>query len=128
MVISDVLCVPDLCKTVSLMVMHKMSLLFEDGKVEVHSIEMGDLVALGTEEDGFYRLSTLMFHKDSHSRLWHDRFRSVKHGPLVEAARSQMVDALPLVVFLGGDCQVLEGAADSEEELEEEQIGPVPPA
>ena len=99
MVISDVRCVPDLCKTVSLMVTHKMSVLFKDGKVEVCSTKMGDLVAHGTEEEGFYKLSTLMFHEDSHSRLWHDRFGSVKDGPLAEAARSRMVDALPPVVF-----------------------------
>lgn len=36
MVISDVLCVPILCKIVSLMVVHKMSILFEDGHVSMH--------------------------------------------------------------------------------------------
>ena len=40
MVISDVLCILDLCKTVNPMVTHKMSILFEDGKVEVYSTEM----------------------------------------------------------------------------------------
>ena len=43
MVILDVLCVSDLCKTISLMVMHKMSVLFQDGKVEVHSTKTGNL-------------------------------------------------------------------------------------
>ena len=51
MVISDVLCVPYLCKTVSPMVTHKMSILFEDGTVEVCSTETGDLVAHGTKEE-----------------------------------------------------------------------------
>lgn len=48
-VIAKVLYVPNLCKNllyVSQMVKHRMSILFEDGKMEVHSKDTGNLVAL----------------------------------------------------------------------------------
>ena len=66
--------------------------------MEIRSTVMGDLVAHGTKEEGFYRLSTLMFHEDSHTNLWHERFGSIKDGPLAEVGRSWMMDALPPVV------------------------------
>ena len=52
------------------MAKHKMSVLFEDGKVVVRSKDTSDLVAQGVEEHGLYRLSALLVHKDtSHFRL-----------------------------------------------------------
>ena len=53
MVIFGVLYVLGLCKnllSVSEIVKHRMTILFEDGVVEVHSRDTGDLVAEGIEE------------------------------------------------------------------------------
>ena len=47
------------------MVKHKLSVLFEDGKVEVHSTARGDLVAQGMEEESLYKLSALLVHEDA---------------------------------------------------------------
>ena len=52
-VIFEVLYVPSLCKnllSVSQIVKHRMTILFEDGVVEVRSMDTGDLVVEGTKE------------------------------------------------------------------------------
>ena len=59
--ISRLLYVPDLCKnllSVNQMVKHRMTILFEDAMVEIHSWDTGDLLARGIEEAVLYRLCT----------------------------------------------------------------------
>lgn len=53
--------------------MHKSTVYQSDGKVVVYPKDMGDLVARGKEEHYLYRLSALLVHNDSHSKLWHER-------------------------------------------------------
>ena len=64
--ISRVLYVPNLCKnllSVIQIMKHRMTILFEDGVMEVRSRDTGDLITQGTEKAGLHQLCALMVHE-----------------------------------------------------------------